>query len=114
MRPGPPKRFDPDQALERARDLFWRRGYDGTGIRELEATLGIGRKSLYDTYGSKRELYLRALQLYADSVIGRICDGLERPGASAMANLERVLERLDPVEFAPWWAQASVGFAIRF
>ena len=94
MRPGPPKRFDPEEALERARDLFWRRGYDGTGIRELEATLGIGRKSLYDTYGSKRELYLRALQLYADTVIGRICEGLERPGASAMESLERVLERL--------------------
>ena len=94
MRPGPSKRFDPEEALERARDLFWQRGYDGTGIRELEATLGIGRKSLYDTYGSKRELYLRALQLYADTVIRRICDGLERPGASALENLERVLGRL--------------------
>ncbi|MCG6927972.1 MAG: hypothetical protein LJF30_22030 [Acidobacteria bacterium] len=28
--------------------------------------------------------------------------------------LERVLQQLDPVEFSPWWAQASVGFAIRF
>ena len=36
MRPGPAKHFDPDQALERARDLFWRRGYDGTGLAELE------------------------------------------------------------------------------
>lgn len=94
MTPGPAKRFDPHGAVETARDLFWRRGYDGAGISQLEAALGIGRKSLYDTFGSKRALYLRALQSYADTVIQRICDGLERPGASAMANLERVLGRL--------------------
>ena len=36
MRPGPSKSFDPDEALELARDVFWRRGYDGTAISELE------------------------------------------------------------------------------
>lgn len=94
MRPGPPKRFDPDEALLLARDLFWTRGYDGTGIRELEQTLGIGRKSLYDTFGSKRALYLRALEAYADTVIRDICEGLERPGAGALENLARVLSKL--------------------
>ena len=94
MSPGPRKSFDTDEALETARDLFWSRGYDGTGIRDLEAAMGVGRKSLYDTFGSKRELYLRALGSYADTVIGRMCDGLARKGPSAMANLERVLGRL--------------------
>lgn len=94
MRPGPAKQFDPDQALERARDLFWRRGYDGTGVAELEAELGIGRKSLYDTFGSKRELYLRALEHYGATVIAAICAGLERPDSDPLANLERVLDKL--------------------
>jgi TetR/AcrR family transcriptional repressor of nem operon len=94
MRPGPPKQFDPDRALEQARDLFWRRGYDGTGIAELEAELGIGRKSLYDTFGSKRALYLRALEHYGATVITAICEGLERPDSDALANLERVLDKL--------------------
>lgn len=94
MTPGPAKRFDPDAAVERARDLFWRRGYDGAGLSALEEALGIGRKSLYDTFGSKRALYLRALGCYADTVIQRICDGLERPGGSALGNLERVLAGL--------------------
>ena len=94
MRPGPPKQFDPDDALERARDLFWRRGYDGTGVAELEAELGIGRKSLYDTFGSKRALYLRALEHYGATVIGAICAGLDRADSDALANLERVLEKL--------------------
>lgn len=94
MAPGPPKSFDPDAALADARDLFWRRGFDGTAISDLESVLGIGRKSLYDTFGSKRDLYLRALELYADTVIQRICDRLEDPGGRAIHNLEQVLEKL--------------------
>jgi len=85
MRPGPAKQFDPERALERARDLFWRRGFDGTGLAELEAELGIGRKSLYDTFGKKRALYLAALEPCGASVIESICSGLEA--------FERALER---------------------
>ena len=94
MRPGPAKQFDPQAALERARDLFWRRGYDGTGLTELEAALGVGRKSLYDTFGNKRALYLAALEQYGASVIEGICAGLERADTPAFDNLERVLNKL--------------------
>ena len=92
--PGARKQFDPGRTLVRARDLFWRRGFDGTGLAELEDELGVGRKSLYDTFGNKRALYLASLEQYGDSVIADICAGLERPGAGAFANLERVLEKL--------------------
>jgi len=94
MRPGPTKSFDPQTALVRARDLFWRRGYDGTGLAELEVELGIGRKSLYDTFGNKRALYLAALEQYGASVIEAICAGLERAETPAFDNLERVLTKL--------------------
>lgn len=94
MGPGPPKAFDPDRALESARDLFWEHGFDGTGIRDLESALGIGRKSLYDTFGSKRELYLRAIEHYADTVIRRIRSRLASHEDRAWNNLQRVLERL--------------------
>ncbi len=94
MSPGPDKTFDPHQALLAARDTFWRLGFEGTGISDLEIELGIGRKSLYDTFGNKRELYLKALQCYADTVVQRLCKRLEDPSGSAIANLERTLERL--------------------
>ena len=94
MAPGPRKSFDTDQALLAARDTFWRLGFEGTGVSDLEIELGIGRKSLYDTFGNKRELYLKALERYADTVIQRICERLENPQASAISNLERTLERL--------------------
>ena len=79
-------------ALLAARDLFWRHGYDGTGIRQLEEGLGIGRKSLYDTFGSKRELFHAALERYGRTVIQRICDSLRDDARDGWSNLERVLD----------------------
>ncbi|MCB9791408.1 MAG: TetR/AcrR family transcriptional regulator [Alphaproteobacteria bacterium] len=71
-----PKSFDPEHALRDALHVFWREGYESTSLSDLEAALGIGRKSLYDTFGNKRELFLRTLELY-----GRRRPPVERPDA---------------------------------
>lgn len=60
-----PKNFDPESALRDALRVFWTRGYRNTSLSDLESALGIGRKSLYDTFGDKRALFLRALDAYA-------------------------------------------------
>lgn len=65
MRPGPEKQFDPEQALEAAMDVFRARGFEAASLTELTAAMGIGKKSLYDTFGNKRALFLQALELYA-------------------------------------------------
>ncbi len=112
MTPGPSKRFDPELALEQARDVFWRLGYDGTSLNELESALGIGRKSLYDTFGSKRELYLRSLEHYTDTVIQRICGGLDDPRNAPLQNLERVLGRLQQHHGSPDSLGCLLGVAM--
>ncbi len=112
MTPGPSKQFDPKEALARARDLFWRKGFDGTAISELEAALGVGRKSLYDTFGSKRQLYLRAIDEYTESVIGRICRGLEDARNEPIDNLERVLDRLQAHHSSPESLGCLLGVAM--
>lgn len=61
-----PKAFDPDDALDAAVDLFWLRGYEATSISDLTEHLGLGRASLYGTFGSKDALYARALERYCD------------------------------------------------
>ncbi|MFC7328314.1 TetR/AcrR family transcriptional regulator [Marinactinospora rubrisoli] len=60
------KEFDPDAALRAALELFWRRGYEATSMADLVEHLGIGRASIYATFGSKRRLYQRALEHYAE------------------------------------------------
>jgi TetR/AcrR family transcriptional repressor of nem operon len=77
-----PKAFDVDEALERAMELFWRQGYGATSLPDLVQHMGIGRQSLYDTFGGKRQLFLQALDRYATVMIGGALGRLERPGAS--------------------------------
>ncbi|GAA0472490.1 TetR/AcrR family transcriptional regulator [Streptomyces olivaceiscleroticus] len=60
------KEFDPDAVLQSALELFWRRGYEATSMADLVAHLGIGRASIYATYGNKHELYLKALDRYSE------------------------------------------------
>jgi len=60
------KEFDPDAALQSALELFWRRGYEATSMADLVEELGIGRASIYATFGNKHELYLKALERYAE------------------------------------------------
>jgi TetR/AcrR family transcriptional regulator, transcriptional repressor for nem operon len=60
------KRFDPKQALAAAMNVFWRLGYENTSLDLLMAEMGIARQSLYDTFGDKRSLYLKALAHYRD------------------------------------------------
>jgi TetR/AcrR family transcriptional repressor of nem operon len=58
------KEFDPDQALAKAMAVFWRLGYENTSLEVLLREMGIAKQSLYDTYGDKRGLYMKALAYY--------------------------------------------------
>jgi AcrR family transcriptional regulator len=70
--PGRPRSFDEAEALEKAIQIFWSKGYDGVTIDDLVAGMGVGRPSLYAVFGDKRAIFLRVLRAYA-----------ERKGASA-------------------------------
>ena len=61
-----PKEFDPEHALEKAMNLFWRLGYENASLEALMQEMGIARQSLYDTFGDKRALYLKAMARYRD------------------------------------------------
>ena len=58
------KLFDKNEVLNKAMELFWKKGYHATSIQDLVSFLGINRGSLYDTYGGKKELFDKAFQLY--------------------------------------------------
>jgi TetR/AcrR family transcriptional repressor of nem operon len=59
--------FDPDYVLDRAMHAFWARGFEATSIEDLVACTGINRASLYGAFGDKRDLFLKALQLYVET-----------------------------------------------
>jgi TetR/AcrR family transcriptional repressor of nem operon len=61
-----PRKFDRRVALERAMKTFWGKGYAATSTEDLLETMGLGRQSLYNAFGDKRQLYLEALTTYQD------------------------------------------------
>lgn len=75
-----PKAFDEDQVLDKAVALFWRQGYHATSIQDVVESLNINRASLYDTYGDKRTLFLKALQRYRERQAQAVVDFLQGPG----------------------------------
>lgn len=76
-----PRAFATDAAVRAARDRFWEFGYEATSLADLERVTGLNRSSLYQAFGSKRELYDLALHSYLDEVAGPRLAPLEAPGA---------------------------------
>jgi AcrR family transcriptional regulator len=85
MTVGRPREFDPDTALETAMELFWQHGFDGVSISDLTDATGINRRSLYAAFGSKAELFGRAVQRYLDGPGGFVATALKEPSARAVA-----------------------------
>ncbi|WP_344648920.1 TetR/AcrR family transcriptional regulator [Cryptosporangium japonicum] len=76
---GRPRSFDADAALDRAVEVFWRQGYEGTSLTDLTAAMGINRPSMYAAYGNKDELFRRAVARYAEIDMAYARDALARP-----------------------------------
>jgi TetR/AcrR family transcriptional repressor of nem operon len=73
------KVFDEQVVLDKAMDLFWQKGYNATSAQDLVNGLGISRSSLYDTYGDKHSLFIKALQQYRKK---RIDDTIKDAGTT--------------------------------
>ena len=90
MAKGRPQEFNNQVALEKAMDLFWSQGYEATGLRDLLKHMGIARQSMYNTFGDKRSLFLKALAHYEKTVSRRFLAKLDAPG-SPLENIREIL-----------------------
>jgi AcrR family transcriptional regulator len=90
---GRPATFDRNEALERALELFWARGYEGATLEDLQAVMGnINPPSFYHAFGSKEALFREAVDLYVSAVGGPSLRALEesktaREGVDALLRL---------------------------
>ena len=89
-RAGRPRGFDAELALDRALEVFWRKGYEGASLSDLTRAMGINRPSLYGAFGDKEALFRKVLERYAEGPASFIRKALEAPTARAVA--ERLLE----------------------
>jgi AcrR family transcriptional regulator len=87
---GRPREFDRDEALLKARDLFWERGFEGVTMAELVQELGIASARIYAAFGSKEELFREAVVHY-EAHDGGFADRAMKEEPTARRAIERVL-----------------------
>jgi TetR/AcrR family transcriptional repressor of nem operon len=85
------KEFEPEAALHSAMELFWRKGYEATSMRDLLEGMGIGRGSFYDTFGDKHSLFLAALDRFEQTRTDWILQALGGP--APIDSIKYVFER---------------------
>lgn len=85
------KDFDENEVLNKAIDIFWHKGYNGTSMQDLVDGLGISRSSLYDTYGDKHTLFIKALESYQNDTSSKVAAIINSTGP-AKALIKKLLE----------------------
>jgi TetR/AcrR family transcriptional repressor of nem operon len=91
-----PRAFDETVALDAAIECFRRRGYEATSVRDLTACMGIGATSLYNSFGDKRALFIKALDHYVERSVRARLERLESslaPKDAVRTLIEDVIER---------------------
>lgn len=83
------KVFNETDVLEKAVKVFWCKGYNGTSAQDLVDELGISRSSLYDTFGDKRTLFIKALQHYRSLSAKGLIEMISNSG-----NIEKTIEQI--------------------
>ncbi|MBI3451562.1 MAG: TetR/AcrR family transcriptional regulator [Rhodospirillales bacterium] len=92
-----PREFDSDEAVNRAMNVFWAKGYSAASMDDLASAMGLSRSSIYATFGSKHDLFLSAIDRYNGIVTRDAVDLLTgpTPGRDAIRILiEELIERL--------------------
>jgi TetR/AcrR family transcriptional regulator, copper-responsive repressor len=97
---GRPRAYDPQSALLRATERFWKSGYSGTSLDQISAETGMNRPSLYAAFGDKHSLYLKALEFYWQLSLDAMRDALADPSRPLSEALMRAYDGQLSIYFA--------------
>lgn len=75
------RQFDERRTLDRARDVFWLKGYGATSMQDIATASGVLRGSLYNAYQDKETLFLHVFADYADQFLAEAARALADPDA---------------------------------
>jgi len=82
---GRPREFDLEEALNRAMQVFWEKGYEGASLSDLTEAMGINRPSLYAAFGNKESLFKKVLDNYGQGPACHVHQALQEPTARGVA-----------------------------
>ena len=102
-----PREFDADTALDGAIGVFREHGFEGASAEMLVKAMGIGRQSLYDTFGDKWQLYRSAVRRYGMGECAAHFEGL-RSGVRAIDGIDAMLRRVVETAYQPCLGIGSI------
>ena len=115
---GRSKEFEENVVLRKAMELFLEQGYEGTSMSDLVEHMGIHKKSLYDTFGDKHSLFMRALDTFGEHMQAELMSKTLRAGTAKQSIkyfFDRVIEGIWDVEhsFGCLFVNSSIELAPR-
>lgn len=90
---GRPRGFEEDRVLDAVMNTFWNQGYEGTSLKDLCTATGLHKGSLYQAFGDKHQLFLKALDYYMDQSFKDVAASAYLHD-SPLANLRSLLEAI--------------------
>lgn len=93
MKIGRPLEYDPDDVLDAAMHMFWRQGYDATSLQDLLEGMNLSKSSLYQAFGSKRNLFFQCIKRYQELTMAEMQERLLK----SESGLQFVIETLSGV-----------------
>lgn len=87
-----PRTFEESAVVDAAQERFRSTGYAATSLDDLVRATGLAKGSLYNAFGDKHTLYLRAFESYCAGIVAALAGRLDGPDEGAAARLRAVLD----------------------
>ncbi len=97
---GRPREFDENEVLDALVQLFWTEGFENASLSDIVAAAGLNKSSLYNTFGSKSELFFRALNRYLDERQALLDENAVEGGLDVLLGLFEMM-RFEVTEVMP-------------
>lgn len=92
---GRPREFELDDAVRKAMDVFWDRGYHDASLPDLLEGMDLSRGSFYKAFVDKRGVYLRALDAYIEDAVRTVGETLHSGPSAKAAIREAFSQQVD-------------------
>lgn len=89
-----PRTFDEATVIKAARDQFRSTGYSGTSLDDLVTATGLAKASIYNAFGNKHDLYVRAFEFYCAEIIDMVSGELAGPDEGAAERLQGFIRHM--------------------
>lgn len=81
-----------DEILETARNLFWKKGYDATSLKDIATSCGFEASNIYYYYKNKEEILYEALRVELDRLVGETIELQETDTLNPVERLQKFIE----------------------